>query len=77
MRRTFVLGAVASLFAMGAGRPLFALEKQTKEAAQYQDTPKGIQMCSNCSLFVEPASCKLVEGDISPNGWCKDYVIVD
>jgi hypothetical protein len=46
-------------------------EKQSKQAAEYQDNPKGIQMCATCTLFVAPRSCKVVEGDISPNGWCK------
>jgi hypothetical protein len=77
VRRMLMIGTAASAFAMVASRPLRALEHVTKEAARYQDTPNGIQMCANCSLFVEPSSCKLVEGDISPNGWCKDYVIVD
>jgi hypothetical protein len=76
-RRSLIIGTAASAFALGAERSLFALEKVAKEAAAYQSTPNGIQMCSNCSLFEAPKSCKLVEGDISPNGWCKDYVIVD
>lgn len=77
IRRSLIVGATASVFALGASRPLLALDRLTKQAVDYQDTPMGIQMCSNCSLFEQPSSCKLVEGDISPNGWCKDYVIVD
>jgi hypothetical protein len=34
-------------------------------------------MCATCSLFVEPRSCKVVEGDVSPNGWCKAYAMAD
>ncbi len=52
-------------------------EKMSKEAAQYQDTPQGIAMCATCSLFVEPRSCKVVEGDVSPSGWCKAYAMAD
>jgi hypothetical protein len=52
-------------------------EKMSKQSAQYEDTPHGIAMCATCSLFVEPRSCKVVEGDISPNGWCKAYAIAD
>ena len=47
-----------------------AQSKMTQQAAQYQDTPKGKQSCSNCSQFQSPKSCKLVEGDVSPQGWC-------
>ena len=42
-----------------------------QKAVEYQDTPKGDQECSNCSLFQEPNSCTLVDGEISPKGRCK------
>jgi hypothetical protein len=45
--------------------------------SDYQDSPKGIQMCATCTLFEVPRSCKVVEGDISPNGWCRDYAMAD
>jgi hypothetical protein len=51
--------------------------KLSKERAQYQDSPKGIAMCATCTLFVAPRACKLVEGDISPSGWCKAYAMAD
>ena len=42
-----------------------------KKQFKYQDKPgKNGQKCSGCSLFVKPASCKVVTGKISPNGWC-------
>lgn len=47
-----------------------ATPKKTKAQAKYQDTPNGKQKCSACAHFVAPKSCKLVEGDISPDGWC-------
>lgn len=51
--------------------------KMSKAQAEYQDTPKGIQMCATCSLFEEPRACKVVDGDISPNGWCRSYAMAD
>jgi hypothetical protein len=51
--------------------------KMSKAQAEYQESPKGIQMCATCSLFDEPRACKVVEGDISPNGWCKAYAMAD
>ncbi len=48
--------------------------KMKQAAVAYQDSPKGDQQCSNCSLFQEPNSCTLVDGDISPTGWCKFWV---
>jgi len=45
-----------------------------QKSVEYQDTPKGDQQCSNCSLFQEPNACTLVDGEISPAGWCKFWV---
>ncbi len=44
-----------------------------QKAAKYQTTPKGNQSCANCSHFQPPASCGLVQGPISPKGWCMFY----
>jgi hypothetical protein len=44
--------------------------KLTKAAARYQDQPKDNQLCAGCPYFISPSSCVMVEGDISPNGWC-------
>jgi hypothetical protein len=59
--------------------PLLAADgdKLTKQQAEYQDSPNGIQMCATCTLFVPPHSCKVVDGDISPDGWCKSYAMAD
>lgn len=65
----FVAGA-AALFA--AVRQ--AAAKMAPKAAAYQDTPKGDQECSNCSLFQAPKACQLIDGDISASGWCKYWV---
>jgi hypothetical protein len=38
---------------------------------QYQTQPKGEQKCAGCQHFIaESNACKLVEGQISPDGWC-------
>ena len=79
-KRNFVRLAFAGL-AGAVLRPRCSLAqgpaKMTKAQAEYQDAPKGIQMCSTCSLFEEPRACKVVDGDISPNGWCKSYAMAD
>jgi hypothetical protein len=74
--RRLLLLAVPMAVALPFGLARSA-EKMSKQAAQYQDTPQGIAMCATCSLFVEPRSCKVVEGDVSPNGWCKAYAMAD
>jgi hypothetical protein len=45
--------------------------------AQYQNTPKGMFKCALCSFFIKPRSCKVVTGDISPDGWCKLFDMPD
>jgi hypothetical protein len=54
-----------------------AADKMTRQQAQYQDMPNGIYSCANCSLFERPKSCKVVEGDVSEDGWCKAFALVD
>jgi hypothetical protein len=54
-----------------------ALDKMTRQQAQYQDRPKDIMMCATCSLFEPPKSCKIVEGDVSPSGWCRAFALAD
>ena len=75
-RRTVVVRSLA--WAAGAVASLAPIKqaaaKMAQKAAEYQDTPKGDQQCSNCSLFQEPNICTLVDGDISPSGWCKFWV---
>jgi hypothetical protein len=75
-RRTIVTRSVAG--AAGAavllGLVTKASAKMAQKAVEYQDTPKGDQECSNCSLFQEPNACTLVDGEISPKGWCKFWV---
>jgi hypothetical protein len=48
-----------------------AAAKVPQASVQYQAEPKGDQQCSGCIHFIaESNTCKLVEGQISPNGWC-------
>jgi hypothetical protein len=69
------LGAIGMCAAPAPTRA--AGEKLSKQQAEYQDSPKGLQMCATCTLFEAPHSCKMVEGDVNPNGWCKDYAMAD
>jgi hypothetical protein len=48
-----------------------AAAKVSQASVQYQTQPKGDQKCSGCMHFIaESNTCKLVEGQISPDGWC-------
>ena len=54
-----------------------ASEKMTKAQVEYQDTPNGIYSCATCTLFEAPNSCKVVEGEVSKEGWCKAFALAD
>ena len=71
-RQALLLTGGAAIAVCGAGSALAAKMQQT--AVAYQATPKDEKKCANCSLFVEPKTCKTVDGEISPDGWCKLWV---
>jgi hypothetical protein len=73
LRGATVLAGGAALVA-GSLAPAGAQSgKMTQQAAAYQPSPKSGQKCLDCSFYVQPQACKLVEGTISPVGWCKFY----
>ena len=68
------LGAAAIAAAIPCAQ---AQQKWSRAEALYQDQPKNGFSCAFCTLFVKPRSCKVVEGDIDPKGWCKFFDIGD
>jgi hypothetical protein len=74
--RLALAGAAAVVTAETIAKAL-AREKMSQQEAEYQDSPKDIRMCATCTLFEPPKSCKVVDGDISPNGWCKAFALAD
>ena len=78
--RRNVIGAVAGSVAAGIllrVSPTAASEKMTRQQAQYQDMPNGIYSCAVCTLFEPPAACKVVDGEVSKDGWCKAFALAD
>jgi hypothetical protein len=61
-----VLGAVAVVNVVSRTA---AQEKISQ--ADGKTTPEGGQRCDACINLQPPNACKLVQGDISPNGWCQ------
>lgn len=72
-RRTILLAAAgaAPLAALGSGQ---AQAKLAQTGVQYQTSPKDGHQCDGCNFFVAPNSCKMVDGEISPTGWCAIWV---
>jgi hypothetical protein len=75
-RRRWILAALAAATALDLAEAGTA-DKMSKEQAEYQDSPKDIRMCATCTLFEPPRGCKVVEGDVSPYGWCKAFALAD
>ena len=69
--RRSALGGAAK-FLLLAGATLTPAQAKVAQAnAGYQDAPKGELKCASCVHFAPPSSCQIVDGTISPNGWCK------
>jgi hypothetical protein len=69
--------AAAALAGLTAGRALAQDEKIAKNLVNYQDKPNNGQKCSNCAQFIVPNACKVVAGNISPDGWCAAFAPKD
>jgi len=50
-----------------------AEQKVSHADAKYQDQPKGQQRCEIRPQFQPPNACRIVEGPISPKGWCQYF----
>lgn len=76
LQNLIVLPALAGLLATTT---TIADAKGSKSQFKYQDKPNGNQKCSECSLFIpgktasEDGECKVVDGAISPSGWCTAF----
>ena len=68
--RCGLTGTVTALAGL-AVRPARAQDfpKANKESANYQDH-STTQTCAECSLFLPPDQCKVVEGPVSEMGTC-------
>jgi hypothetical protein len=82
-RRTLIrafAGAIPAALGLCASRASAlenASDKMTRQQAQYQDKPNGIYSCGMCTLFERPNACKVVEGEINNDGWCKAFALAD
>ena len=72
--RNIAIGApaVAALTVVSV-RGAAADGKLPKSQARYQAGPNGDRQCSNCVHFASPSACEIVDGDVSPRGWCQFY----
>jgi hypothetical protein len=68
-RRNILLAAVGAA-------PILALAstdaqaKIAQTAVKYQQSPNDGKQCDGCNYFMSPNACKVVDGEISPTGYC-------
>ena len=80
-RRLLKALALLSGVALGAGReagaqdskPKAILKKYSKERVGYRDEPYQGRTCSKCVLYAGDGNCAIVDGQVSPDGWCTQW----
>jgi hypothetical protein len=77
LRRSLLRAALSWTGIVSAIATSQAHQKMSQSDAEYQDAPKSGLTCAACSLFRPPRSCEIVQGDISPNGWCRFFDLPD
>lgn len=74
-RRVVIAGTAVAVGAAAAGAATRASAQQkiSQANAKYQDHPNNNQQCDGCIQFEPPNACKIVDGTISPKGWCQFF----
>ncbi|HXO16985.1 MAG TPA: high-potential iron-sulfur protein [Candidatus Dormibacteraeota bacterium] len=80
-RRAFVAGTIVlpALAGLMLAETTTARAKGSQAQFKYQKTPSNGHKCSQCTFYIPGKSstangtCKIVDGSISPNGWCTAF----
>lgn len=83
LRSGIAVAAVGVAATSGLLKVTPAMAQEAKKASQavamYQATPHGADQCDNCIHYIagktpkSDGTCKIVEGNIAPQGWCVLY----
>lgn len=77
--RRSILQGIAVIPLLAIAPRVLADTKLAKAAVKYQDKPNAGKDCDDCLQFIPGAAprangkCKVVEGDISPHGYCAAF----
>lgn len=72
LKNTAAAAAALGIASGGSFDRASAQAKMSQADAAYQDSPRRGQQCSGCVHFISGQNqCRIVEGEISPSGWCK------
>lgn len=70
-RRALLAAAGAAMGGTARAQQSFKMTK--KQAGYVLRTKHASQTCAQCLYFIAPNDCVLVQGPISPDGWCTYY----
>jgi len=72
--RCTALGVVSMVVALdGEARAKPSFKATKKQAGYIVRSKPAEQMCAQCLYFIAPNDCVVVQGPISPLGWCNYY----
>ena len=75
-RRMLLRGSGCGVIATIGGICGAAAQQQvTKQVVAYQDQPNGDKRCERCVQFQPPTACKVVQGPVRPEGFCRLFVV--
>jgi len=73
-RRLMALSVAVAGEAHAQPKPQTKIVKASKKLAGYIDKPDAsAQNCSQCHFYLAPFDCIVVEGPVSPWGYCNYY----
>jgi hypothetical protein len=79
-RRALLQGAAgtagAAMILGGTPNSASAVVKLSQKVVAYQEHPNGEKRCGKCLQFQPPNACKIVDGAVSPEGYCRFFVPV-
>jgi len=55
------------------GQPKPTPRKRTREEVKYQNEPYLGRTCARCVFYQGHGVCVILEGAVSPNGWCTQW----
>ena len=58
----------------GRMKPPSGLKMRPREKFKYQDSPVDGRSCAKCLLYFGDGQCAIIEGEVSPDGWCNQWV---
>jgi High potential iron-sulfur protein len=49
------------------------LKKRSRESVGYRDFPFEKRSCAKCMLYAGDGECVIIDGKVSPDGWCNQW----